>query len=366
MAILIQGALTEVMRNMPGTSQSVRATRVVFTRVLAALTLWVSGADLLAQDSEPASVVQYQHLQTFGSKLGIQPPKLLNHRFAKLAVGDSDFPYGIAAPMGVIVDTRNRVWIADAGTASIHIFDSAKNGYQQIHRAGDIQLERPSGIAIDRQGRIYVTDSIAGNLLAFDRNGDYARNLTHRKSERVLRGPTAIALSENARTIYVLDPPQRSVVSFNQEGETIATFGNPGELSEPTNIAVVGEDVWVLDTGLHRVQIFTASGRLRRSLAIEGVAYPSGLAYDVPRHRYFVGNPSLGTIQAFDEQGRNIGVFGGRGDAVDQVRKIDALYVDPQGRVYVVDFHNGKVVVFVEFPSRDPTSPDAALARSAR
>ena len=338
---------------MRDTSQSLPASRLVLSRVLAALILCVSGADLVAQDSEAASVVQYQHVETFGSKLGIQPPKLLNRRFAKLAVGESEIRYGIAAPMGVIVDTRNRVWIADAGAASIHIFDPAKNGYQQIHRAGDVQLERPAGIDIDRQGRIYVTDSIAGNLLAFDKNGDYTRNLTHRKSERVLRAPTAIALSENARTIYVLDPPQHAVVAFNQEGETIATFGNPGELIEPANIAVVGDDVWVLDTGLHRVQVFTASGRLRRSLAIDGVAYPSGLAYDALRHHYFVGNPSLGTIQAFDEQGRNVGVFGGLGDAVDQVRKIDALYVDANGRVFVVDFRDGKVTVFGELPGSD-------------
>jgi hypothetical protein len=33
---------------------------------------------------------------------------------------------------------------------------------------------------------------------------------------------------------------------------------------------------------------------------------------------------------------------------VDQVRRIDALHLDPQGRLYVVDSRRGKVVVFAE------------------
>ena len=51
-------------------------------------------------------------------------------------------------------------------------------------------------------------------------------------------------------------------------------------------------------------------------------------------------------VQAFNEEGVNLASFGQFGAAVDQMERIDSLYVDPQGLVYVVDSRLGKVIVF--------------------
>lgn len=313
---------------------------------------WVSGQAPAATEAsrhETATgteLVQYRHLRTYGSKQGIQPPRILNHRLAKLALGEDDPPYEIAAPSGVVVDAQKRVWIADGGNPCIHIFDPASGSYRRIRRAGDMLLQGPAGISIDYQGRIYVSDAPTGNVFVFDKEGEYARTLTPKKRERLLESPTAIAIAENGRTVYVLDPPRHVVVALNQEGESIGTFGLSGELNLPVAISVVGDDVYVLDTGLRRVRIFTAIGRLRGDLKIEGVPFPSAFAYDPGRLWHFVGNPSFGVVQAFDREGRNTSDLGSIGDAVNQVRKIDALYIDSQQRVYVIDSHNGKVLVF--------------------
>jgi len=39
------------------------------------------------------------------------------------------------------------------------------------------------------------------------------------------------------------------------------------------------------------------------------------------------------TIQVFDEDGQNLGAFGKYGDAVDQMKHAESVYVDPHGLV---------------------------------
>jgi len=53
-------------------------------------------------------------------------------------------------------------------------------------------------------------------------------------------------------------------------------------------------------------------------------------------------------VEVFNVEGHSLGSFGRLGDQVDQVRRIDAIHVDQQGHVYVIDSRQGKVVVFGE------------------
>src|SRR5690242_12711786 len=178
-------------------------------RALAAI-LWCLTA-VHAQEAE------FRYLQTFGSKDGIHPRTVLNRRPATAALGRPDNPYGLVYPVAVAVDGRGRVWIPDSGTASVHVFDPADGGYQEIRRAGDIPLRRPSGIAVDRQGRMFLADSEARAVFMFDEKGGYDHALGRREGS--LQGPTVVALSEDEKTIYVADPPRGVVAALNREGE---------------------------------------------------------------------------------------------------------------------------------------------------
>jgi hypothetical protein len=53
-------------------------------------------------------------------------------------------------------------------------------------------------------------------------------------------------------------------------------------------------------------------------------------------------------VQIFNREGRDLGAFCQFGNKVDQVQRIDALSVDAQGYAYIVDSHEGKVLVFGE------------------
>ncbi len=295
---------------------------------------------------QPTPDIDFRHLYTFGSKLGIHPPKLINSKGARAALGDGEHPFGLAFPVAVTTDLHHRVWIADNGTASVHVFDTGDGSYREIRKVGDVTLRQPSGIASDSQGRIYLTDAAWGCVFVFDEKGEYDHTLGRR--ERVMESPAAIAVAEDRKTVYVADPPRNAIVELNREGEVNSVIHLPPELQEPTALQVIHNQLYVLGGRQHRVGIFSPGGTARGELRWDGVGLPTAFAWDSAHSHFLVVNPRWMIVQVFEEKGLNLGAFGQQGDAVDQMQRVDALHVDARGQVYVVDSRHGKVLVFGE------------------
>lgn len=294
---------------------------------------------------QPSASLQFEHLYTFGSKFGIHPPKLVNRKLLRAALGNGDFPYGLAHPSAVTTDLKRNVWIADPVIASVHVFGPKNGTYREIKRVGDVPLQQPFGLVTDAAGRVYVTDTTSGGIFVFDENGEYDRAL-FKRGEHPLQNPTAIALSEDGRTIYVLDPPRNAVVALDREGSVNLTITLPDANAQPTAISVINNQLYVLISRLHRIQILSPAGHPRGQLEWDGVSIPMAFTYDPGHRQFLVANPRFMAVQAFNEEGVNLASFGQFGDKVDQMERIDSLYVDPQGLVYVVDGRLGKVIVF--------------------
>lgn len=291
--------------------------------------------------------MRFRHLSTYGSKDGIHPPRVLNKKTAVATMGQAEHPYGLGFPEGVAVDLKGRVWISDSATHSVHVFDPTSGAYREFRRAGDYTLEQPSGITCDAAGRIYLVDTALANVFVFE-DGEYARRLVQ-PGQKTLAAPTVIALSENGRTLYVADPPRNVIVAMNREGDVDETIALTPTAREPAGITVINNQLYVLGGREHRIEIFSPSGERRADMRWDSINAPLAFAYDAANHRYLVGNPRIMSVEVFDEEYRGVGVFGRNGDAVDQQRRIDRIYVDQQGRVYVVDGHHGKVLVFGEW-----------------
>jgi sugar lactone lactonase YvrE len=167
-----------------------------------------------------------------------------------------------------------------------------------------------------------------------------------------LQAPTAIALSEDGKTIYVTDPPRNVVVALNREGEVDSIINLPEERTQPLAISVINSQLYILGAREHRVHILSPAGRVLGELRWDGIAIPTAFTYDPSQRRFLAANPRSTTVQVFDAEGHNLGAFGRYGDGVDQMKHVDALYVDSRGLVYVVDSHQGKVMVFSESRQR--------------
>ena len=290
---------------------------------------------------------EFRYLYTLGSKDGIHPPRLGNRKSTTAVVGNGEHPYGLVYPVAVATDARNRVWITDSGTASVHVFDRITGAYKEFRKTADGAFVQPSGIARDGQGRIYIVDSSLGSVFVFDEEGEYDRMLGHR-NERLLEAPTWIALSEDGKTVYVVDPPRKRIVELNREGEEDSFIPLPDDLGVPMALSVVENQIYVLGDHDHKVYIFSPGGKLRGEIKWDGIQYPAAFAWDRTHERFAVANPRWMVVTLFNHEGTDLGSFCRAGDAADQVRRIDSLFVDPSGVIYVVASHDGKVLVFSE------------------
>lgn len=316
------------------------------------------GLCLLAPRPAIAEDFTYEHLFTIGTDAGVNPRSRFAGGLGRLIFGGPEHPSPVRIPRAVAVDGTGRIWIADTGSRSIHMFHVLGNEYQEIRRAGKIQLRCPVGVDVDIHGRVYVVDACLREIFVFDRTGEYLRRLLGKQNRKFVAAPSDVAVSIDLRRIYVADPGRRQVLVFNQEGELVSRLGETGGtggLQAPTRLAVRLKDVYVLDSGTRRVEVFNALGKHIERIRWGPVRRPSAFGIDRDTGLMYVGDPDYETVLVYAGDGRRISLIGQSGDAVDQFHKPYDIYVDQHRRVYVVDSLSRKVVVF------RPTFDETAL-----
>ncbi len=188
--------------------------------------------------------------------------------------------------------------------------------------AGRGQFDEPRGIAADiTTGYVYVVDMGNDRVESFGPDGDFAGAFggvdgsVNFGSTNEGLGPTGIAVGYDG-LIYVADTWNHRVVVLNSNGEAVREFGSFGDTADapdattqqglffgPRAIAVTGNEIFVVDTGNERVQVFSPDGTFVRA-------------------------------------------WGGKGDGPSQFSEPVGIVVGPDGRVYVADSGNGRISVF--------------------
>ena len=126
-----------------------------------------------------------------------------------------------------------------------------------------------------------------------------------------------------------------------------------GQFSAPDGIAIDSSgNVYVADTGNHRIQKFTSSGQFITKWGSlgnsDGQFYsPHGVAVDSSGNVYVV-DTSNHRIQKFTSSGQFITKWGSFGDDDGQFNNPYDLAVDSSGNVYVADTYSHRVQKFTE------------------
>jgi DNA-binding beta-propeller fold protein YncE len=235
------------------------------------------------------------------------------------------------------------------------------------------QFNQPIGVAVAPDGTIYVVDQGNSRIERFDAGGSYLgawdakSGLTLARTDTGL-GPTGIAVAPDG-TVYVADTWNHRVVALDRAGQIVHELGGPagpngsreaadttddpalvttktGEFFGPRAVAIAGDEIYVVDTGNERVQVFSRDGTFKR-------------------------------------------VWGGYGSGPGQMIEPVGIAIGPDGLVYVADSGNARISVFTNegkpvaqwpvpaWPPKDPTGarpsfqpylafgPDGALYASA-
>jgi len=157
--------------------------------------------------------------------------------------------------------------------------------------------------------------------------------------------PRDAALDDQGR-LWVTDFGNSRIRIFDANGGYLGGWGNPGNatfaLRQPAGVAVRGEDLYIADTWNGRIQYYTVKGEWKATAAgffgPRGVAAaPDGRVWitDTGNHKVVVFNRSLGEQRAIGKPGPGPGEFSSP----------VGIAVGPAGEVYVADTGNRRIEV---------------------
>ena len=219
------------------------------------------------------------------------------------------------------------------------------------------QFNQPIGVASAPDGTIYVVDQGNARVQRFDPDGSFIGlwgaeegDVTFARTESGL-GPTGLDVGPDG-LVYVADTWNHRIVVLSPGGELIREIGGPpdasggreasdttddpgavdtqtGRFFGPRDVAVTNEEIYVVDTGNERVQVFGIDGTFKR-------------------------------------------VWGGYGREAGRLIEPVGIAIGPDGLIYVADSGNARISIFTDrgepvaqWPVAAWPEPDPAGARPA-
>lgn len=186
----------------------------------------------------------------------------------------------------------------------------------------EITAQKPLAITVDRKGKIYLVDK-EGNVSILSPEGEKTTTLPRITSAgvKILKRPTDVAVYKDK--IFVTDSGLDQVSIFTVDGVYIDSFGesggSPKEFNNPKGIQVFDGVIYVADTGNNRIQVFGPNGVYLHSItgqtenhketpAANLISKPAGLAID-----------HLGQLYVIDASDRTVKIYNPHGEFIDQI-----------------------------------------------
>ncbi len=230
-------------------------------------------------------------------------------------------------PTSIALDAAGDVLVVDTNNHRVQKFDGKLGHYKMKFGSrgnGEGQFSSPWGIAVDRvRGYIYVVDSANFRVQKFDDQGEFVMQWgSFGNTDGQFYFPRGVAVDPTDGAVYVVDMGNHRIQKFDTStnvlpqliGKWGGTLG-PGHASSPQaqeagnfrspwGIALDAlGDVYVTDTGNHRVQKFDREGNFITQWGGFGTTdgqfnFPYGIAVD-HRGSIFVADSGNTRIEQF-------------------------------------------------------------------
>jgi len=222
----------------------------------------------------------------------------------------------------------------------------------------------PIGIVIAGK-KIFVSDAGTHRIVVFDNQGNYLREFAEEgDGPGELGRPMLMDVNINGDRLYVAEYLNDRIQVFTLQGESVGTIGSPGtgpgEFDAPSGVKVDGNgQLYVADFFNHRVQVLTPRGDFVRQFGTTGKKgikaglfnYPTDVAL-LPDGSLVIADAYNDRIQVFAPDGSFLRKWGGpfamniHGPFNGWFKTVTAVAVGPNGNVFAADFYNNRVQKF--------------------
>ena len=217
-------------------------------------------------------------------------------------------------------------------------------------------LSKPYAIAVT-QGRIYVSDTVSRFVRLYDVPAGKQYRIGDEEGPGQLIKPIGIDI-DAAGNLYVADIGAKSIVIYGPDRSFLRRIGGDKWFSRLSSVTVdpVGQRVYAVDIGgvtsdQHRVRVFNAaSGEHIKDIGRRGSGpgefnLPRDLAIGLDGRLYVVDGGNFRVVM-FDKDGNYLKSFGSVGKQYGQFARPKEVAVDRDGNVYVVDAAFGNFQIF--------------------
>lgn len=167
---------------------------------------------------------------------------------------------GLYFPRGLALDAQGNLYVADTGGSRVLKLSPAGAilfGWGEKGR-GQAQFTEPTSVAVADDGTVYAIDPTNRKLSMFKPDGAFVRDVAIDAAGTV-NGPK-LALGPDG-ALYASAPEQHVVRKYSRDLQLLGEAGGPGQapgqLRLPTNLGLIGGELWVSDTLNHRLQRLT-------------------------------------------------------------------------------------------------------------
>jgi sugar lactone lactonase YvrE len=264
--------------------------------------------------------------------------------------------FQLAEPYGLVVDSKNNLYVADQKVGAIFIFNTETREAELIKNRTNAHFVRIIGLAIDDNDRLFVSDPGLHHILVFDAN--------HKAEDVITEGmvePGGLTLDRENRLLYVADVALDQVLVYDADSfkllRKIGTTGHdhelttPGDFAKPSGVAVDQDgNLYVCDTLNNRIEIFDADGKFMSTFgkAGDGPGYfsrPKGVTIDSDGH-IWVADGMQDRVQVFNKEAQLLITFGGHGLFPGQFQGLVGITTDKNNRVFTSEMYPGRVQQF--------------------